>query len=122
MNNDGTYEFDHAQNQQIGRTGLWARTLGIVLIAQGAVGLLDITTNAIGSIIGLAIALAIGLAFFKGGGALQRVVDTEGLDMPHMLESLSEVTRAFTIRIVLVLIGLGFVLLALLFVLLVAAA
>jgi hypothetical protein len=122
MNNDGTYEFDHAQNQQIGRTGLWARTLGIVLIAQGAVGLLDITTNAIGSIIGLAIALAIGLAFFKGGGALQRVVDTEGLDMPHMLESLSEVTRAFTIRIVLVLIGLGFVLLALLFLLLVAAA
>ena len=79
------------------------------MIAEGAFKLLQIADNPVGTIVSIALALIIGLAFIGGGKGLSRVVDTEGDDVTHLMEGLDQLTRAFTIRIALMIIVLGLV-------------
>ena len=108
------YEFSAAENLVVSKTALWAKVLGGVLIAEGAFKLLQIADNPVGTVISLVLALVIGLAFISGGSGLSRVVKTEGDDVAHLMEGLTQLTRAFTIRIVIMVIALALIGLALL--------
>ncbi len=100
------YEFSAVENTTIGRTATWAKAVGVFFFIQAALGLLDF------NIIGIAIDLAIGLALWKGGKSMQGVVDTQGNDVPQMMEALEQMSSAFTIRLVLVGIAVGILVLA----------
>lgn len=104
----GDYEFSQNENELIKKTALWAKVLGGVLIVEGAFKLVDIGENPVGTLISIGLAIAIGLAFIRGGSGLSKVVDTEGNDVLHLMEGLTQLTRAFTIRIVLMVIALVF--------------
>ncbi len=98
-------EFGPAQNAEIEGTATWARVLGIVGFVQAGYQLLSV--NLIGAIISLVIALA----FFKGGGSLRTVTQTQGQDVHHLISALGQFGSAFMVRIVLTAIGLGLMLL-----------
>lgn len=103
MENQG-YEFTTEENRVIARTALWSSVLGGALCVQAMLKLVDFAENPIGTLVTIVISLIIGGSFLYGGASLRKVVDTEGLDIAHLMEALRQLTRAFTIRIVLVLI------------------
>ncbi len=107
------YEFSHRENSVVGRTALWATLLGVVLLVEAALKLLDIATNPLGTLVTIVVSGIIGASFVLGGTALKKVVSTEGDDIVHLLDALTQLTRAFTIRIVVMLIAAVFALFAL---------
>ena len=119
MNSSGQYdyEFTSLENKTIGKAALWTKGVGIISFLNAGLQLLEIGEKSLlGIIITMAIYVAIGVAFFKGGVAFQKVVDTEGNDIAHMMEALTKVGSAFMIRIVITVIAVVFVLLAVLFI------
>ncbi len=111
------YEFTSLENKTIGKAALWSKGVGIISLVNAGLQLLEIGEKGVLSVlITMAIYVAIGVAFFKGGVAFQKVVDTEGSDIAHMMEALAKVSSAFMIRIVVTLIAVVFVLLAVLFI------
>lgn len=90
------YEFSPKENQTIGRTATWAKAVAILFFVQVVFSAIDV------NVIGAAIDLAIGLAFWKGASALRMVVETHGADVTHMMEGLQQLSSAFTVRLVIV--------------------
>lgn len=95
------YEFSGVENKTIGRCATWAKAVGILFFVQAGLAVLDF------NIVSIAIDLAIGLAMWKGGKALQSVVETQGNDVFQMMEALNQLSSAFTIRLVIVGIAFG---------------
>lgn len=111
------YEFRESENEVLAKAANAAKFLGIVFFVQAAFALINF------NIIGLAIDIALGVSFFQGGKSLQAVVETQGNDIPHLMEGLEKLSSALLIRLVLIGIALGFMILIMLgAILLVAAA
>lgn len=106
----GTYEFNAAENDVIARTAARAKLWGMISAVFGAFQLLGscgMVANA-----GLAmylplgiIGLVVGVTFMGVGSSLRSVVDTQGSDMPHMMQALQKLTQAFTVQIVATIVG-----------------
>jgi len=115
------YEFSELENKTISRCASWVTALGIITLVHGtlkvvaAIQLFFADNNTVLTEgIKAAYYLAVGVAFFLGGLALKRVVDTEGDDVPHMMNALRSVDRAFTFRIIAVVVMVGLFVVALL--------
>ena len=102
------YEFSELENRTVGKAGTWATALGVVLFIQAGLALINL------NIINAVVQLVIGLMLFQAGRAFKRVVVTEGNDLIHLMEALGKLSSAFTIRIVVVLVGVVFAVIALL--------
>lgn len=100
----GGYEFNQAENGTISSAALWSRILGIVLIVIGTIGLVNC------SIIDFALKLAVGIFFILGGNALATVVNTQGMDVPHMMTAMQKLGTAFKIRVIATIVGLVIIL------------
>lgn len=96
------YEFRESENEVLRKASNAAKFLGIVFFVQAALALINF------NIIGLAIDIALGVSFFQGGKSLQSVVETQGNDIPHLMEGLEKLSSALLIRLVLIGIALGF--------------
>lgn len=111
---DLDYEFSERENQTIKKASTWAIILAIVILIQAGLGAVQnlIQANICGAIIGFAVALVIGIAFYKAGTSLKAVVETEGCDTLHMMEAIDKLGTAFLVRIIVVCVSLGFVLIS----------
>ena len=89
----GGYEFTQLENQTIDKTATWCKYLAFIFFAQAALELIDL------NVIGVGIDVAIGIAFFQGAKAMKSVVDTQGHDIPHMMEAMRKLATAVNIRI-----------------------
>lgn len=103
----GEYEFSDAENQTIAGAARWARALGIVLVVNGALMILDC------NVIGAALNIWVGAYFIGGGGSLDSVVKTQGNDVANMMQALAKLGTAFKIRVIITLVAVA--LLALVF-------
>lgn len=90
------YEFSQVEEQTVGRAATWAKAVAILFFIQAAFSLISF------NVIAIAVDVAIGLAIWKGAKALSAVVDTQGNDIGHMMEAMSQLSTAFTIRLVIV--------------------
>jgi len=110
------YEFTQRENKTIQKAASWAKILAIVIFIQAGLSAIQqlAALNICGVIVGVGVALAVGISFFQAGKSLQAVVDTEGSDIGHMMTALERLGTAFMIRIVLVCVAIGLVVLAVL--------
>jgi hypothetical protein len=97
----GEYEFNETENQTIAAAARWARALGIVLVVNGALMILNC------NIIGAALNIWVGAYFISGGGSLDSVVKTQGNDVANMMQALTKLATAFKIRVIITLVAVG---------------
>ncbi len=97
------YEFRDSENEVIRKAAGGAKFLGILFFIQAGLQLFNF------NIIAIAINVALGVSFFQGGKSLQAVTETQGNDIPHLMEGLEKLSSALLIRLVLVGIALGLV-------------
>ncbi len=95
------YEFSQVEEQTVGRAATWAKAVAILFFVQAAFSLIGF------NLLAVAVDVAIGVSIWKGAKALSAVVDTQGNDVGHMMEAMSQLSTAFTIRLVIVGIALG---------------
>lgn len=110
----GAYEFSDSENVIIGQAARWGQILAIVLFIVAVLDLLNCNP------IGAAIDGAIGYFFLKAANSLKSVVDTQGNDVQHMMQSLDGVYTALLIRLIASAIKLAIVILVLIVVVIVA--
>lgn len=102
----GEYEFSEAENGIIGKAGLWATILAIVMFVEAGVELLSNQ-----NFISAGIYVTIGIFYLLGGKALKGVVNTEGSDVTLMMSALNKLGTAFLIRIIVTAIAGGIIIL-----------
>ena len=96
------YEFTTKENLTLSQAAQWARVLGAINVLTGITQL----SNGFSGLVNMAIDLGIGMALWNGGGAQKRVVDTEGDDISHMMDAMTNLARVFTIRLAMIALGL----------------
>jgi hypothetical protein len=96
------YEFTTKENLTLSQAAHWARVLGAINVLTGITQL----SNGFAGLVNMAIYLVIGMALWNGGGALKRVVDTQGDDISHMMDAMTNLARVFTIRLAMIALGL----------------
>jgi hypothetical protein len=116
MEQRDAYEFTDRENETIGRAGTWALALAgvsfvmvIVHLVVAFVGTdLSGTSAALlvfdmgAGVVSATCYLAAAVLFSIVGGALKKVVNTEGSDLTNMMKALDTLHRIFVIRIALV--------------------
>jgi len=121
----GTYEFNEAENDVIGRCGSRTLTWGIIqIVVAGVVALVGLPgliysfgATLAGSPAALAFALIyllefalilfLGVTWTKAGSALRRVVSTQGNDISLLMDALSRVGTAFLTLTILMVVGVA---------------
>ena len=116
MASQDAYEFTSRENGTIGKAATWARALAgasfimvVVHLVFAFVGT-DLAGTSIqlllfdvgAGVVAASCYLLAGILFAVVGGALRRVVDTEGSDLKNMLKALDTLHRIFVLRIALV--------------------
>jgi len=92
-----TYEFTHTQNSVIGRLSLYMQIVGGLIVAWGAFGVF------IGSGFGYflsAILFVIGLCSWRAGVAFKKIVKSEGSDISHLMEALTNIRNVYLAQVV----------------------
>ena len=116
MNQHGAYEFSNRENEIIGKAGTWSLALAGASLVMTFVHLgfafwgTDLAGSSLSLIVfdmgaGVVAAgcyLVAAILFSVVGGALKRVVSTQGNDLQHMLKALDTLHRIFVVRIALV--------------------
>lgn len=106
----GQYEFNETENGVLrtlsGRVKIW----GIIAIVIGALytfgGMFFFLKPALLTYLVTGIVqIVIGATFVGAGGALGRVVSTQGNDLSHLMNGAQKLSRAFTIQIVMAIVG-----------------
>lgn len=123
LNTEG-YEFDDIENVLIGKTAKRVKIWGIISYVIGILGVLGVVVVLFvpmemrvkllvlaGATPLLITHLAIAHFYVTSGNALQRVVDTQGDDVQHLLEGIQKLTLAFKIEAIVMAVSmmLGFI-------------
>jgi hypothetical protein len=113
----GEYEFSDTENRVIGKCGLWATILAIVMFVEAGVELINSQ-----NILLVAAYVVTGVFYLLGGKALKGVVKTQGSDVSLMMSALKKLRVAFTIRVIVTAITAALILTILIVVLVVVVA
>ena len=107
------YEFNDIENRGIakvaGRTRGWGIVSIIAGVAQIILGVvLAIAMNPFQAtyVVAGVIAIVVGVFFLKGASGLQAVVDTQGQDVPHLMNALGQLSKSFLIQAIATTVGL----------------
>jgi hypothetical protein len=114
-----SYEFTERENVVIRKTGKRSRwwgalsvLWGFVMLATGALAVVWLEAGpgavAVGAIYAISaiIPLLIGLNFLRAGRSFLGVVETEGLDIPHLMRALERLGSALGIQVAMAVIGI----------------
>jgi len=91
----GEYEFTDSENRVIGKAGLWALILGIVMFVQAGVELLNSQ-----NIVLVGVYVTVGIFYLLSGKSLKAVVNTQGSDVSLMMSALKKLRVALLIRVI----------------------
>src|SRR5262249_9460187 len=89
------YELNEEENRIVSGAALWARVLGIMLIIEGVVQLVQL------NVIGGPLSIAIGALLISAAGSFSAVVNTQGNDIGNLVQAISKVGSVFKIRVIL---------------------
>lgn len=95
------YEFSEQENQTIEKCAAWSKALAVLFYFNAALQVINF------NIIGIAIYVGIGIAFWKASKSLAAVVETQGSDVKHLMDALKALSGAFMIRLICVAVGFG---------------
>jgi hypothetical protein len=113
----GEYEFTEPENRVIGKCGLWATILAIVMFVEAGLELINSQ-----NVLLVAAYVVTGVFYLLGGKALKGVVNTQGSDVTLMMSALKKLRIAFTIRVIVTAITAAIILTLLIVVLVVVVA
>jgi hypothetical protein len=99
------YEFTETENKTIERCAAWSKALAVFNFFSAALQLINF------NIVGIAINIGIGLAFWKASKSLESVVETQGNDVQHLMDALKSLSSALLIRLILIAVACGILLL-----------
>ncbi len=119
---DERYEFSDAQNQVIHDLARKMQGVGIFMIALGVLALAGfvaglLAPDLVPSLIWVFIAayfVAVGLWSVRAARELEKVVTTEGEDIPHLMRAMGEIKKLYTLHFWLIVVYLLLVVLAIL--------
>jgi len=115
------FEFDEAQNGIFRELGNTMTFVGTALMLFGAIaglgGFVTLGTGGagLGGLVQGAAYVAIGLWTRRAAAAIGRVAATRGRDIAYLMEAMTELKRVYTLQRALIVIGIIFVTLALVF-------
>lgn len=92
------YEFSQEDNVVIGKAAFWARMLAISLLIAGGLTLFSC------NVVAIAFYVIIAIPFLMAANSLQRVVDTQGSDISHMMEAIQQLGTAFVVKLIVTLL------------------
>lgn len=122
------FEFDEAQNGIFRELGNTMTFVGTALMLFGAIaglgGLVTLATKGdagLGGLVQGAAYVAIGLWTRRAAAAIGRIAATQGRDIAYLMEAMTELKRVYTLQRALIVIGIIFVTLALVFAAMMAA-
>ncbi len=123
----GNYEFNETENGVLQALGSRVKIWGVIAIIVGALYTLGgcfffVRPALISYLVTGIVQIVIGATFFGAGGSLTKVVATQGNDVAHLMEGAKKLSRAFTIQIVMAVIGFLLVCLAVLLAIVLAVA
>lgn len=99
----GMYEFDAAQNRILRSAATWTLALGIILLVQAVLQLVQI------AIFGALANGAMGTMLILTSGALRKVVSTQGQDVPYLMKALSNFSNMLLFRSILFLLAIALI-------------
>ncbi|MBI2395797.1 MAG: hypothetical protein HYV09_39900 [Deltaproteobacteria bacterium] len=114
----GAYEFSQMENTTIGRLGSRAKTwgicsivIGLILLVLGVVVIIAAPGEAalpVGGVIAVAALQPVvsGGFYMAAGGAFKNVVDTQGNDVPHMMDAMKKLTNAMRVESIVALLAI----------------
>jgi hypothetical protein len=123
----GAYEFNENENGVLQSLSSRVKIWGIIAIAIGALYTLGgcfffVRPALISYLFTGIVQIVIGATFVGAGSSLSKVVATQGSDIAHLMEGAKKLSRAFTIQIVMAIIGFVLVCLAVLLAIVLAVA
>lgn len=113
----GTYEFNQAENRVFAGLARRMRFVGLIITAIGGFSLVAgfSTQISLTQVIAAVVYLLIGAFTVSAATEFRRVVQTQGSDISHLMEALSSLRKVYAILYWACLLGLGALVIALLF-------
>ncbi len=102
-----SYEFSPAENVVLADAALWLRILAVTSFVEAVVELVPKDRNAVGA----GMSILIGILLLNAAKSFRAVVDTEGQDVPQLMQALETVGNVLMMRIVMAILGILMVLL-----------
>jgi hypothetical protein len=105
----GQYEFSPAQNATIGDLAVKMRFVGLFLILGGVLQCLTVfggRFEGLGGLIGGFVNMLLGAWTRSAADSFQKIVDTQGRDITHLMGALGDLLRMYRLQYILLIIAL----------------
>lgn len=114
----GAYEFSQVENATIGRLASRAKTwgicsivIGLILMVLGVVVMIAAPAEVglpVGGVLSVAALQPVvsGGFYMAAGGAFKNVVDSQGNDVPHMMDAMKKLTNAMRVESIVALLAI----------------
>jgi hypothetical protein len=114
------YEFDEAQNRTMSSLGFYLWVLAVVLwcaaaltvaggmwlVAAGGGATGNRLWQALLAVMEAALAVTVGVLYYRASGSFRQIVDTQGSDITHLMDALEKLKNVYAIFVVLIGIAL----------------
>jgi hypothetical protein len=98
------YEFTEQENRRITSLVQWMRGFSAILAVSGLVTLFVLRFHW-SSLVGAVVALVMALLTFGASLEFQRIVDTKGKDIDHLMDALAELRKFYMLQVLLFVVG-----------------
>ena len=107
------YEFNTTQNEVLGKASRWITLFAWTMIVSSVImtigGVFSEDEGAISALIAAAVYFIIGMNFRSSARSMNKVVQTEGNDIDHLVTAVDDLGDAFQIMGILILVGVTMV-------------
>jgi hypothetical protein len=100
------YEFTPGQNVTIGELAAKMRFVGFFLILGGVLQCLSVLAGHLGGLISGLVYIFLGVWTRNAAASFQKIVDTEGSDITHLMSALNDLLRMYRLQYFLLIIAL----------------
>jgi hypothetical protein len=100
------YEFTAGQNVTVGELAAKMRFVGLFLILGGILQCLMVFAGHFGELISGLVSIFLGVWTRSAGDSFQKIVDTQGRDITHLMGALGDLLRMYRLQYLLLVIAL----------------
>lgn len=93
-----TYEFTGIQNDVIGRLSIYMRIIAGIVIAWAVISIF--LADGLGSYLVSALLFMIGTCTWRAGVAFKKIVKSNGSDISHLMEALTNIRNVYLAQVV----------------------
>ena len=92
------YEFNDHENSQFSTLASSMKFVGLVIIIMGGLNLISIISGNIPGVITGVILIAIGIWTRKAGSSMAEIVNTEGHDISHLMNAITNLGKLYNLQ------------------------